>query len=437
LKYPYPEPPHQPQTFVEDAVYLRENLCREGGSKLVWKYSGREPSPYSSASRPATPISARDQDQRASWSRSPLPSPAKLLQHQQRVESLLQGAAKGVLERGERLGINKAVRDAVVEARKNLQNLQTPQLPRRVSDLPRRSGEDGPMAHPMGVMNALEHRNKQLSQLLGEALHDLREASASQDKVAAAQKNAIDIAVAKIQFVQVYLEDSTMPLPLQAVSQAEEDPPSATAGHEPRLQPGPSSQTEGTPQDSPTLPTKPNIDLQSPPPASPTIGSGQTNVSLTPAQSISQAPAASMSQTPIQSPSPASRQVPDSSSITPATPPATNVTTQSTTHRPRAPIPTRSSLAQSSFAFMLEPTESSSSSAKPWTPKTSTAKTSSPFLASHRRPLSISAREKNKAFLFGEEPNDEEADTRRPTMRNDKKEEFDLDSIGNRSKKGR
>jgi hypothetical protein len=120
LKYPSPSPPHRPQTFVEDAAFLRDNLNVTGGTTLITKYSGRAPQVYT-PSRSSTPFDINTSPrQRLVPRRSPLPSAASFLQQQGGVGELFQGAARGLLDQGERLGINKAVRDAVEEAKKNV-----------------------------------------------------------------------------------------------------------------------------------------------------------------------------------------------------------------------------------------------------------------------------------------------------------------------------
>jgi TBC1 domain family protein 5 len=71
---------------------------------------------------------------------------------------------------------------------------------------------------------------------------------------------------------------------------------------------------------------------------------------------------------------------------------------------------------------MLEPDESSVSSTKSSSPKTS-----SPFLASGKRPLSGGSRE--KAFLFGGEIEDGEQSPWKPSEYNGPDEEFNLGTI--------
>ena len=85
--------------------------------------------------------------------------------------------------------------------------------------------------------------------------------------------------------------------------------------------------------------------------------------------------------------------------------------------RPSAPIPTRSTLAQSSFSWMLEPDESS--------PKSTPAKiTKSPPAQHKKRPSNNASRERN-AFLFGEVTAEQEG---RPARDSD--EIFGLEPLG-------
>jgi len=120
LKYPSPSPLYGPSTFIEDAIFLRDNLHTTGGSTLITRYSGKTPQSFT-PSRTSTPSDVTTSPrQRLLPRRSPLPSAASFLQQQGGVGELFQGAARGLLDQGERLGINKAVRDAVEEAKKNV-----------------------------------------------------------------------------------------------------------------------------------------------------------------------------------------------------------------------------------------------------------------------------------------------------------------------------
>jgi TBC1 domain family protein 5 len=240
----------------------------------------------------------------------------------------------------------------------------------------------------------MELRNQQLSQMLNDVLSDLRSLSTADTDASSESTDAIDLAIAKLQFVQVYLEDSSMVLPTEA-SQKTAPPRSSRnstissktpeASMEPLVEPGnkdslaqsPSTMKDSSHAESFQTPETPNLSISTP---------------LSTTQSRSSAGGLA------------------------------------TTARPRAPIPTRSTLAQSSFAFMLEPDDSSAT-----TSKSSSPKTSSPFLASGKRPLSGGS--KGKAFLFGGESEDGEQSRWNPSSPNSANQEYNLGTI--KGSKGR
>ena len=381
LKYPAPESPNGPQTFVDDAIYLRDNFSAAGGAKIISKYSGKTPPLFSTDSRPSTPLGQPLGHKRnISRTKSPLPSPARFLQQQGGVEALFQGAARGVLDRGERLGINKAVRDAVGEVKKNMQGLQTSRnnsTKRRPSDGMRWSLDEGKAVPPTRAsISAMNVRNQQLARMLDQAMTDLRAASISEDGDKEKYVQAMDLAIAKVEFVKVYLEDSTMPL-LEDSSHPEASTPSPL------------------PADTPPPPLQEPLQSATPDPtayASSDLKSGQHI-----AEAVGKPLSASHIPDVVTSKDPAVAASPNaisSANLQKSTQDAANE--EGLLHRPKAPVPTRSTIAQSSFSWMLEPDSPSSSAMKASPPKSS-----SPFLKSTRRPASGSGREK-AAFLFGE-----------------------------------
>ncbi|TVY21921.1 TBC1 domain family member 5 [Lachnellula arida] len=383
LKYPAPEPPYGPQSFVDDAIYLRENFSAAGGARIISKYGAQAPHSQSSDLRPPTPLGqGLSPKHKLSRARSPLTSPASFLQHQGGVEALFQGAARGVIDRGERLGINQAVRDAVGEVRKNMQGLQVSRSNStrgQTSEGARWSLDEGRSVptQSRATISAMNTRNQQLARMLDKAMVDLRDASLSKDGDKDKYVQAMDLAIAKVDFVRIYLEDSTMPL---------------------------------TP-DSPQLgPASPPANLPSPPPlqiAPPMVPATLTSTS---APAPERAPKQLMA-APKLSESPSLPQnTPKDSESQPSSPlntglipdaPITksmNETVEGLMARPKAPVPTRSTIAQSSFSWMLESDSPSRISAKSPPPP----KSSSPFSKSGRKPTSGPNREK-AAFLFGED----------------------------------
>lgn len=356
LKYPAPKEPHGPHTFVDDALYLREHLTPSGGASLIMKYTGKMPTVSSSpeASRAGTP-SLRGFNsfrQKGLVSRSPLPSPSRFIAQQGGMEAIFQGAAKGakgVLERGEKLGINQAVRDAVGEIRRNLNEARQP-----VRSLQQISSEEGAAQG----LAALERRNRGLAAMLEETVSNLKAVSASNLDDKSKSLELIEIAAAKVQFVKMYLEDSSMEVvPALDSPPPEEMPKEVVVAETTLVQPAPTvlapveaglSALELTDPDMKTKKDK------SPPPASSDMMDTSADEVASDSLSVPSAPE----------------------------------------KRPVLAVPARSTLAQSSFSWMLEPDESGPS-------KSITASAKSPP-SQHKKRISNSASREKNAFLFGE-----------------------------------
>jgi len=410
LKYPPPNAPNGPQTFVEDAIFLRDNFSAAGGAKIIAKYSGKLPTLSSSASRPSTPLGQALSPKRAlSRTRSPLPSPARFLQQQGGVEALFQGAAKGVFDRGERLGINQAVRDAVGEVKKNMQGLQVSRSQsgnRKTSDVMRWSLDEGKsISSSRASVAAMNARNQQLARMLGQAMTSLRAVSISAEGDKEQYVAAMDLAIAKVEFVKVYLEDATMPLPEEPSHAASKSPSPLTSINTPQpplsdsLHPAKSV----TPASSTTNPGAQN-NLANPKDKSLQSSPIQDTLSIKEDATITK-PSTTVPSIELQE----AKTEPAGEAELPA--------------RPKAPVPTRSSIAQSSFSWMLEPDTTSGSSHKSSPPKSP-----SPFLKSGRRPNSGPNREK-AAFLFGEDGAESNMNsTRQPVLVN-AEEAFNLGTL--------
>ena len=429
LKYPPPFAPHSPQTFVDDAIYLRDNFGAAGGAKIIRKYSGRSPPVQLSESRPTTPLGrAFSPKERFSRNRSPLPTPARFLQQQGGIEALFQGATKGVLERGERLGINQAVRDAVGEVKKNMQGIQasrTSSAGRRAVDIMKWPVAEG-RAIPFTKVSvsAMNKRNQQLARMLDQAMADLRTVSVSEDGNAERYKKAMDLAIAKVDFVKIYLEDANMPLPSEAsdIRPASTSPigtatvqlpldPSRSISSNLPITPGSDSGIEKTPGPTAGLPLQ---STRGPESGIKKIVEPADGL-LLPSPSIHGAPTTtqkrisnSQAVTSIVSQNPKDEGEADSGLLP----------------RPCAPVPTRSSIAQSSFSWMLQPDSGPSGSGSRSPPKSS-----SPFPKSGRGPTTGAGREKS-AFLFGDDGESKLTRTRLVSLV-DADEGFNLGTIRN------
>lgn len=226
LRYPTPLHPNGPSSFVGDALYLRDNTLHDGGPDIVFKYSKKSPAlpsevitnpnPFTRRfSRKARRVRRRQQDESSKLT-SPRMSAAKFLQDQGGIEGIIQEAARGVYNRGERWGVARALRGAV-------QGLQSGNSsPRRLPDGLRWSLDQGKnvvddASSIAAKLHELEQRNKALAKLLENAMEDLwvQQKEFTKDKAEAAA-DALSLAIAKVQFVQVYMENSTMPFPTES-----------------------------------------------------------------------------------------------------------------------------------------------------------------------------------------------------------------------------
>lgn len=225
LRYP---PPHPclAESFVQDGLYLEKTPTPEGGAFIISKYSGKSPV---SIRRPRTTremeISGKANKTRKgsikqkSEGSSPNRPPG-ISQHKG-LESIFQDVTEGVQRRTETWGVAKAVRGAMVEARRNIQSVQSnssspiPSLAQ--SPAPGWASPSKPRlenAHELNKrLQALEARNKALSKMLENALNELKILNNTDEQPTAESEEASNLALARIQFVQVYLEDSTMPIP--------------------------------------------------------------------------------------------------------------------------------------------------------------------------------------------------------------------------------
>lgn len=411
LKYPPPSHPHGPHTFVDDAMYLKGHCDAAGGVTLIFKYTGKSPAstamPTPASSRAATPAFPKFNTlrQRTLGARSPLSTSARILQQPGGVEALLQGAAKNMMERSEKLGINQAVRDAMGEIRRNVQGLQETRTATRG---PRSllSETSSSLSEASLTVALMEARNRRLAAMLDESVANLKLLAASGlQRAHESNVETVEIAAAKIQFVKACLEDPAMALP------EEELPPlgGLTISSPPEL----ASPTVALDID-PVLVTSSAV-VETRTTLSPT---GSVKGESTPAsppqevQALQQVDSVDEMDTdhhendtlpPLQSeitnsPPPP---LPSISTVIPDPPPPP---AQRAPRLNRGPIPMRSTLAQSSFAWMLEPDTTTSS--LPRVSPSTTAPSGRPPSSggsgsATQKKRNNPSRERN-AFLFGE-----------------------------------
>jgi TBC1 domain family protein 5 len=242
----YPEPAVPAYTFIKDALYLRDHLTPEGGAEIITRYGKQAPVVVL---EPAPPI--RDPSPSPTFAsnrnRRSLGSPRSFVGQQGAgIEALLQGAAKNVLDRGSQWGVGKVLREAVGEVRKNVEAYQSG--PNSGQTTPRAGGREfrkpgqavvaantrpGLERTKSGIalrrVEELERRNRNLAKMLETAVGELWEHHRERNEEHKTKMDnangkesleALSVAIAKVQFVQVYLEDSTIPLPDESTDQA-------------------------------------------------------------------------------------------------------------------------------------------------------------------------------------------------------------------------
>lgn len=247
LRYPSPNPPTGPQSLIQDALYLSKHRTREAAASLVERYSGRRPTLLAEQrlanhqrGKPAHPVS-RDRWHAPSASYDELPgrSGSRLSHQQKNLENLFQEVSGGLQRRTENWSLSKAVRGAVGEVRRNVSSINSAaSSPRRVAAASRETlatpeEPEHSLESLTARINALETRNRLLAKMLGGALESLR-THKHDDKF----EDAFNISLAKIQFVQVYLDDPEIPIPPEppeperkpVTTQVCEEPPAGQSG---------------------------------------------------------------------------------------------------------------------------------------------------------------------------------------------------------------
>ena len=214
---------------MSDALYLRENLNLDGGDHIISKYSSRAPETTVTRKLPKKVKRARTAEQDAAHKAAEAAQAAKIVspdrrREQRGIDEIIQETAKGLYVQGEKWGVTKALRGAV-------QGIQSGQVtPRKILHRSRqsidsfKSGELQPPNELLKRIEMLEQRNKSLAGLLEEALDDLsKKEVALQRADVSAEEGDLSLAIAKIQFAKVHLENPSMPLPTTDESCKQED----------------------------------------------------------------------------------------------------------------------------------------------------------------------------------------------------------------------
>ncbi|KAK1147462.1 hypothetical protein N8T08_001544 [Aspergillus melleus] len=223
LRYPSPHP-HEPQSFVRDAVYLEQNPTPDRGAFIISKYSGKPPDSSKRFGQSHAPSFSGikshlrgdlwDTSEGSSPSRSPARDSPKGL------EALFQDVSEGIQRRTESWGVAKAVRGAVSEAKKNMQTIQAEHYSRQRYDEASSAHTSGAsythnsdaVIHLKTKIEALEARNQMLAKTLSQALNDIRSRMLKAEGLDTTTAHTVKQALTKVQSVQTCLENPSSPL---------------------------------------------------------------------------------------------------------------------------------------------------------------------------------------------------------------------------------
>ncbi|KAL1639242.1 hypothetical protein SLS58_008084 [Diplodia intermedia] len=226
LRYPQPHKDDPPRTYVQDAVQLSEKLNWETAGQIIKNYTGRAPA--RPPQRPETPQEQTSPQRQL----SPFKFNAHARSPSGSIETIIQDAARGIHKTGEKWGVNKTIRDAVGDFRKNVQGIQSGRNAPSFRSLI--TGEANRATDPTALLQKIEYleeRNKSLGRMLEESVSELWDCQKDALDGKGSEKKTIEslsLAIAKVQVMQVYLEDSSIPLPADDPAPFEESVPKST-----------------------------------------------------------------------------------------------------------------------------------------------------------------------------------------------------------------
>ena len=272
LHYPSLPPSEHPTSFFEDARRLKSVLDADTGRAIIFRRTGKIPR---TSGKPKALLSAHPNGGKriepSPHSPHLLPPPRPTHNPSNSFEAVLQNAARSVYSSGERLGVNKAVRDAVGDVRRNAYSISTNLRNRTHSrNTSFASNADDAPTNLQGQIDDLYLRNQSLAKMLEGAVNDLwqqqkemaidlsnRPSQASDERI-----KSLTMAIARVQLAQVYLEDPDLPLPedevhvsFEATEERGGKDEVGFARHEPTpevaIQPPPDNLAQSPPQASP------------------------------------------------------------------------------------------------------------------------------------------------------------------------------------------
>ncbi|KAJ9608048.1 hypothetical protein H2200_007036 [Cladophialophora chaetospira] len=235
--YSLPDVAEDPRSLVRDAIFLDKNRDSQAGVLLIQRYSGRRPK--QSEALPRRDASATRATRTPQHRPTPSASPARFVPQQKQLEGLFRDVTSNLQKRTEGWDVSKAVRGAVGEVRRNMNNYQAGHTRQTSIDTPHlavasrtRVGPEAESAQGLSQkLRGLQERNIVLAKMLDDALQSLRTIKLLNPEGTEDAEENLHICLAKIQFVSVYLSDPEIPIPtdedLGAQRQSNEQPRAA------------------------------------------------------------------------------------------------------------------------------------------------------------------------------------------------------------------
>ena len=250
-----------PRSLVRDALVLDRQQNDLAAADLVERYSGLRPKVRANSDAfnanlrvEHTPVRKMRTPQHRS---SPAASPARFASSQKQLETIFQQVSGGIQSRTEGWNVSKAVRGAVGEVKRNMNNFQPTHSRQSSRDIispgsgTSKQGVAADMQRLQRRLSDLDARNKAMAKMLDTALEELRSSRTSKSEEATGGEEAFNIALAKIQFVSVYMSDSEIPIPPAdvTINNEKEPPPEAVITTIPEV----SKQQKADPEEEPSL----------------------------------------------------------------------------------------------------------------------------------------------------------------------------------------
>jgi TBC1 domain family protein 5 len=255
--YSMPQTSEGPQQLVRDATFLDKNRDELAGATLIQHYTGRRPKMNeTSGSRSQSGIRATRTIQQ--HRQSPSASPGRFASPQRQLEGLFQDVAGGLQKRTEGWNVSKAVRSAVGEVRRNMNNYQTSHSRQPSADVlyGERRSLDGRAEEirqaAQRKIEELETRNKHLAKMLDDALQALRSTKLASSESPEDADQSFNMSLARIQFVSVYLTNSDIPIPPEVPILKEEKSLSKISQENSRTQTDTAKSESSTPSTEPS-----------------------------------------------------------------------------------------------------------------------------------------------------------------------------------------